>query len=284
MPKKDGEVLFYSNKFDKDFEYLIALSIRQAKKNISIFSYGFYNTPLIKLLEKRKEEGIDVNLFLDAKYAKPRDTTLNIICNPMRGLMHKKCIIIDDNLVFLGSTNITTTSLKLHKNLIIGIKNTNLAKCILHEKHYKDEKVELFCTGNKDQKLLELIISHINRANKSIHLAMFTFTHKKLLMSILKAHKRGVKLHIYLDKMQSAGCCKYVVKALNEQGVKIKYNNSLPLLHHKLCIIDDKQVITGSLNWTVAAFEKNKELVLILNDINQNQKKALHEILYLLDK
>lgn len=283
LPKKNGTILFYSNKFDYDFEYLIATCLRQAKKSITIHSYGFYSPHLLKLLEKKQKQGIEIELLLDSKYIKPKKSTLKITSNKMSGLMHKKSIIIDDDLVFLGSTNITTTSLKLHNNLIIGIQNKELAQCIKKNINFKSENTQLLCTQDNSTHILNLILSYIDNAKNSIHLAMFTFTHKQLLASLIKAHQRGVKLFLYLDKMQAKGCCKATLEALKKEGLKIKHNKSRALLHQKLCLIDNKTLITGSLNWTKAGLEKNKELVLIIDKIDHTQKKALHEILNLLD-
>ena len=198
--------------------------------------------------------------------------------------MHKKCIIIDEELILLGSTNITSTSLKLHSNLILLCKNQNLAKNLIQNKDFKALDFELLSTENNSDRIQELIIEGIRSASKCIHLAMFTFTHKRLLQELILAHKRGITLKIYLDKMQSKGCSKQVLKALQEHKIQVIHNKSRPLLHHKLCLIDESLLITGSLNWTQAAFKKNKELVLVINNINPKQKKTLHEILKLLDK
>jgi phosphatidylserine/phosphatidylglycerophosphate/cardiolipin synthase-like enzyme len=198
--------------------------------------------------------------------------------------MHKKCIIIDEALVWLGSTNLTRTSLKLHSNLFIALHSPQIAKSILEGSNFSSPKFDLEHTENTSQAILKKIILQIDQAKTCIHLAMFTFTHKEILQSLINAHKRGVKLSIYLDKMQASGCGRSVVACLEKHNILIKYNKSRPLLHHKLALIDNKTLITGSLNWTKAAFKKNKEIVLTIHNLDNKQKKTLHELLALLDK
>ena len=51
-------------------------------------------------------------------------------------------------------------------------------------------------------------------------------------------------------------------RALSAKGL-LRTSARGPQLHHKLSIIDDA-VVTGSANWTQAAWEKNVELLLLL--------------------
>ena len=46
------------------------------------------------------------------------------------------------------------------------------------------------------------IIKNINRAEAFINIAMYIFTDREIALPLVKAHERGVKVRLYLDKDQ----------------------------------------------------------------------------------
>lgn len=50
-------------------------------------------------------------------------------------------------------------------------------------------------------------------------------------------------------------------------GISVRHELSKAVhMHHKFALVDDRKLITGSLNWTVTAVQSNKENVLVTEE------------------
>ena len=97
----------------------------------------------------------------------------------------------------------------------------------------------------------------------------FWFTWKPIADAILHAHSRGVKISLILDSRSAEEKLKDVDKerelivpkylidnGINESDIKI-YNGEL--LHHKIVLIDEDRVLTGSCNFFNASINRHEE-------------------------
>lgn len=112
----------------------------------------------------------------------------------------------------------------------------------------------------------EKIIEEINNSKASIYVQAYGFTSKTIADSLIKAHLRGVKVQVILDRsnMSKKGYSKLM--DLKEVGIDISLDIVPGIAHNKVMIIDEKKVITGSFNFTEAADKRNSENVIIIED------------------
>lgn len=109
----------------------------------------------------------------------------------------------------------------------------------------------------------QAVIRTINSAKKTIDVAIYSFTSRKIAQSLVAAKKRGVRIRIIMDKDQNRS--KYSKKRyLQKYRIPIATNRGEGLMHHKFAVIDTQIVITGSYNWTVSANMYNHENLLII--------------------
>ena len=81
--------------------------------------------------------------------------------------------------------------------------------------------------------------------------------------ALLKAHRRGVKVAVILDKSQKTQ--KYSsLTFLTNARIPTYIDDKHAIAHSKIIIVDREVVITGSFNFTKAAEEKNAENLLII--------------------
>lgn len=79
-----------------------------------------------------------------------------------------------------------------------------------------------YCMG----KLLMKIMNRINGAKSSICIAMYNFSNHRVGDAILRAHRRGVKVRLVLDKtMCESGESKTQAKRLKDAGKSILFRN-----------------------------------------------------------
>jgi len=115
-------------------------------------------------------------------------------------------------------------------------------------------------------KSLQLVLSPINSAKKSILVAAYSFTSKPIAAALLDAYKRGVDVKVVADKKGNSGQYSAVTFLAN-QGVPVRLNGRYAILHNKFMVIDGQHVETGSFNYSAAAADKNAENVLVLRDV-----------------
>jgi phosphatidylserine/phosphatidylglycerophosphate/cardiolipin synthase-like enzyme len=134
----------------------------------------------------------------------------------------------------------------------------------------------------------DAILSEINQAKTEILLQAYSFTSKPIAQALITAHKRGVKITAVLDKSNRTQ--KYsAATLLKNPGIPVFIDDQHAIAHNKIMIIDNRVVITGSFNFSLAAENKNAENLLILDDLpdltrayRENfQKHLRHSVTYL---
>jgi len=118
----------------------------------------------------------------------------------------------------------------------------------------------------------EAIIEWINKANKSIHIMIYSFTLDSIGDALITVYKKGIEVLIIFEKEQISKYSEDI--KLKNSGINVKYDNNPALMHNKVMIIDNKVVLTGSFNWSSQAEDKNNENLLIIMD---NELAELYE-------
>jgi phosphatidylserine/phosphatidylglycerophosphate/cardiolipin synthase-like enzyme len=112
----------------------------------------------------------------------------------------------------------------------------------------------------------EAILQQINRAKTEILIQAYSFTSKPIAKALIAAQKRGVKITAVLDK--SNWTQRYSAATfLKNVGISVYIDDKHAIAHNKIMIIDNRVVITGSFNFTMAAENKNAENLLIIEDM-----------------
>jgi phosphatidylserine/phosphatidylglycerophosphate/cardiolipin synthase-like enzyme len=109
------------------------------------------------------------------------------------------------------------------------------------------------------------ITNVIDAAKQSIFVQAYSFTSEPIAAHLVAAKKRGVKVNVILDKSQKTQ--RYSAsRFLVNQHIPCWIDYKPAIAHNKIMIIDEKEVITGSFNFTKAAQNKNAENLLIIRD------------------
>jgi cardiolipin synthase len=286
LPSPKNPILFYSNQTSDDLKIVFKRAIQSAQKSLFIQMYGCTDPYLIDEIKKASNRGAQVRLFYDpsASGALKKKLPFAIPLPCKRGLMHKKILIADDKLIFLGSANFTPTSLRMHDNLVIGLYQKDLASFLQSSinPHFTcnlgDQAAEFWHLPDFKNQCLERVLSMINEAKSSIHIALFTFTHPQILNALIKAKERGVDLHVAIDFYAAHGASKKAIATLKKGEIFPLIGQRGKLLHHKWALIDGSKLLLGSANWTESAFRSNEDCIFILHDLKDPQKKYLRKL------
>lgn len=110
-----------------------------------------------------------------------------------------------------------------------------------------------------------MIVSAIDAAQREILVQAYGFTSPPIISALAKAKERGVDVGVILDRSNERG--RYTgATYLSNHGIAPFIDDRVAIAHNKVMVIDAKNVITGSFNFTKAAQSKNAENVLVILD------------------
>ncbi len=276
-------VQLYASACHDDLRKVVLNAIQEASDSIYLVMYSLNEDKVIKALNQKAKEGVDITVVYDP--TTPQDgyeKLIGIKRLPVKisGLMHKKILIVDQEKVLVGSANFTRGSLRSHDNLIVGATSTELSRVIQNEEAEKKfivggQRLEFWSLPRDRKEGLARLIGLIEGAQKTIQVAMYTWTHPGLTEAIVSAHLRGVRVEVILDRGQANGVGQKALNNLVNSGVPVWLSTGRKLLHHKCLVVDSAILVNGSANWTKAAFSRNHDCFFVLQDLSEEQKEKL---------
>lgn len=276
--------------------------INNANNTIDIAIYGYSEIPAItQALKKAKNKGIRIRFVYDSNFDSSRDYYKDnkIIIDladshksdktesktQSNMLMHNKFIVFDNKTVYTGSMNFSPTGTSAYDvNNVVIINSKNIAELYTKEFeqmldgkfHTKKESVtqnNRFLLGNseievyfspKDKSSIR-IVQLIKEAKTYIYIPTFLITHANIANELINAKNRGVDVRIIIDA-NSTSTRNSKHGLLRRSGILLKTENYAGKLHAKTMIIDDKYLITGSMNFSNSGENKNDENLLIIKN------------------
>lgn len=216
---------------------------------------------------------------------------------PRDRIMHNKFVVADGQVVWTGTTNISTNGVYRNNNASLLIESEALADeyAAEFEQMYTDglfgrRKADVSSTSALDfrddtlefyfspeHNPVDEVVALIGTAEHTLYFLIFSYTHPDIRDAMLAAQARGVEVVGIFDESQARG--RYSVDedlALAGLPVYIDGNKNASgfsggKLHHKSMMVDGMVgdaplLITGSFNWSKSATLYNDENVLALRE------------------
>jgi phosphatidylserine/phosphatidylglycerophosphate/cardiolipin synthase-like enzyme len=124
------------------------------------------------------------------------------------------------------------------------------------------------------------LIYALHNATNSIYFMTFSFTHDSIGEKIIEKFDEGIEVKGIFEKSQRSKYSEF--EKLNSTGINVKFDNNPYNMHHKVFIIDNRTVITGSFNPTKNGDTRNDENMLIIHN-KKIAKEYLEEFDYVWD-
>jgi phosphatidylserine/phosphatidylglycerophosphate/cardiolipin synthase-like enzyme len=117
------------------------------------------------------------------------------------------------------------------------------------------------------------IVRTLDDSKSEVLVQAYSFTHNAIAQALSRAHQRGVKVSVLLDK-KSESTNRYVMDLMARAQIPVRYDGKHAIAHNKVMVIDETIVITGSFNFTNSADTRNAENFLVLRsgDLAQRYK------------
>ena len=309
--------------FDKPVSYYQSMinDIENAKKYVYLEIYRFNNDPegakFRDVLAKKAKQGIEVKLLLDSwgtstglsffmdiiknggevRFFKKIKFFFDFFTKNHRR-NHKKLLIIDDKISYIGSGNIAAYSidwrelmLRLHSDIALHFKKIFLYDYKNYNKYkynqrgyFKNIKFQEF-TILRDrpsivqQRIRRKFIKLIKTAEKNIIIETpYFLPGYKLRKALADAGKKGVDVKILTPKYSDVR----IVDILRDRYLGKYYINNVKILfflpvnlHSKLLMIDNKTFLMGSSNFDYRSSRYQHEICLM--GTNKNIIKSLNK-------
>ena len=110
------------------------------------------------------------------------------------------------------------------------------------------------------------VLQLIHQAHQSLDIQMYTLTDQEVIRALQTARDRGVTVRVFLDASQPSN--KKNVPQLINRRIEVKWSplERPALMHRKLLIVDGREALLGSCNWTHNAFTRSDEVDVWLDD------------------
>jgi len=266
-------------------------------KNSEKSFYGaFYDISSMKIADElitAYNRGVDVKLvtendtFSGGPITKIIESGIPVIADTGTGLMHNKFAVIDNRVIFTGSYNTTENCTHKNNNNALIIRSPEIAEIYKME---FDEMFESGIFGNRkeagafielqkkyyvklddmninvyfapEDNVEKIIFDRIEKAKKSIKFMQFSFTSDLIGEVIIKKFKEGIPVEGVFEKKGSDTEYSEYIK-MKIEGLPVRLDSNRYTMHHKVIIIDDYLVITGSFNISKNANNRNDENIII---------------------
>ena len=272
--------------------------INAAQVSIHIASFEFNLTPVAEALIAAKNRGVDVKWITDDEYglkidSEPERRQFSLLMGAgievkddagREAFMHNKFWIFDQQAVWTGSTNITVNGIFKQNNNVIVLRSPEIA--YIYEREFQElwsgqfgprapstisnqwailDTTPVQVLFSSEDNAMSSLLAVVNDAKFSIRFLAFSFTDDALAQTMIERFKAGVDVQGVYETLASTSIYSDL-KTFWCAGVPVRQDGNGSLMHNKVIIVDNSTVITGSLNFTAGANEKNEENVIIIDN------------------
>ena len=272
----------------------IVADIDAAQRRVELASFDFDLPKIADALIRAKQRGVEVRVSIDGENLEAAEVAeltgnlenagIPVFYDERQAFMHNKFIVVDDSIVWTGSMNLTANDGFRNNNNMLRIVDQGLAA------NYTAKSEDIFSgqggtaggsvlvnptltlggssvvnAFSPDDPITDEIVQRLEAAQQSIEVMAFAFTSDPVADQLIAAKDRGLPVRVVMEGRNAKGTGSEMAK-LREAGVDIHSDGNCYIMHHKVIIIDDHLVITGSFNFTRSAQDQNDENVLIIDD------------------
>ena len=297
--------------FDDPLRYYNAMldDINHARHYIYLETYRFNNDSIGKkfrdALTRKSKEGVEIKLLMDSwgtslpktffsEIQKNRGEVryfqkLKIVWdffsrNHMRN--HRKLIVIDDEVAYIGSANLTDYSLnwresilRIKSDLAPVFKKAFLQHFELFNKYAFEARIQVRRIRHGDFEIIRDIPSLTKQKIRRRYIELFRSAEKEVIIetpyflpsrfirkAMTDASKRGVDIMVIMPRNSDVGLVDILrnryLGILHRNGIKLKFY--MPYnLHAKLLLVDRRIFSIGSPNFDYRSFRFQHEIVML---------------------
>jgi phosphatidylserine/phosphatidylglycerophosphate/cardiolipin synthase-like enzyme len=271
--------------------------INATSRSIHIAAFEFNLTPVAEALIAAHERGVEVQWLTDdehgleadeeadhGQFAMVEEAGIEVRSDDRSALMHNKFWIFDDQTVWTGSTNITVNDMFRNNNNVIVIESPELAA--IYEREFaelwdgsfgptspsdvdrqrltiNDTPVGVYFAA--EDEVVDQLLPHLQSAQRDTRFMAFSFTQDDLGGVLLDRANAGVDVQGIFETRGSETEFSEL-RPFYCADLPVRQDGNPQTFHHKVFIVDDQLVITGSFNFSDGANDSNDENAIVIRN------------------
>ncbi len=267
----------------------LAAEINLADYSVDLAAYRLDLWSIRDALLDASRRGVRVRVVVEGENADAPEVKaleaagVPVVADQHPALMRDKFVVIDAMQVWTGSLNFTLNGAYRNNNNLVSFQSLKLAS--LFEEEFEEMFIEnrfgalsapntgaapisledgwvegLFSPDSDIERRLDILLAG---AQEEIDLLVFNFTSDLLAETLLERLVSGVLVRGVFERTQ-AGNAGGEYDTLLAAGADVRLDSNPEDMHHKIIIIDDRIVVTGSYNFSRGARDENDENLLII--------------------
>ncbi len=289
---------------------LLAADIAAAREQVDVAAFDFDLESLTQALLQANDRGVQVRLVVDDENLEDvaveqamhalTAAGIPVVYDHRNAFMHNKFVVIDGEVVWTGSWNLTDNGTYRNNNNVLRLSLPQLAEnyTVEFEEMFVDNAFGAHSPANTLYPVLQLsdgsiietyfapeenvraaIIRHLREAEEEILFLAYSFTDDEIAQVLLEQAREGIVVRGVFEARGAQGeYSEYEV--LRKAGLDVRLDGNPRVMHHKVIIVDGREVITGSYNFSQSAAEENDENLLIIQnaDLGRSYREEFERV------
>jgi cardiolipin synthase len=261
----------------------ILTAIRSARRRVLVEMYMLTSVDAVDALLMARAAGCEVRVLLeptpygDAMANQAAFMALTAAGVDVRwigrpkGLVHTKLVVVDDAVAYVMSLNLTMSGLATNREYVIVDSDPADRTRLLAIWNADAQGADPGATLARTRIVASPIDSRprlgaaIDGAVGSIAIEIEEFSDGDFTTRLIGAHDRGVVVTIVVPATNRSASTTATLNQLSASGVVVR-TSATPTVHAKAMVVDGRQVYVGSVNFTRASLDDNREIGFLTND------------------
>lgn len=270
----------------------LADAINGAQRTLDIAAFEFNNEVLTDAVLDAHERGVQVRVVTDDEFGIEEEEEsipifieagIPVVDDERTGLMHNKFMIIDRQVVWTGSWNYTVNGTYRNNNNALVLRSQRAVQAYQTEFDEMFENREFGVTSTEgtasftqdgipveilfaaEDNVVGAIVEEVNQAENRIRFMAFSFTQDDIGNAIRNMATEGITVEGIFETRGSETRFSEMTPMFC-MGLDVRQDGNPYVLHHKVIIVDNDTVLTGSFNFSANATEDNDENLVIIED------------------
>ena len=273
----------------------LAAALSGVQRTLDIAAFEWNNPNIHAAVLDAQRRGVRVRFVTDNEHGLADEDSkvseliaagIPVVDDGRSALMHNKFMILDGAEVWTGSMNYTVNDAYRNNNNMLVLRARRAVDAYQAEFNEMFEArsfgprsprgnsasftqdgipVEIYFAPEDD--VLTQIINQIAGAQRSVRFMAFSFTVTQIADELQQHAEAGLSVRGIYETVGSQTESSTLTQ-LFCAGVEVRQDGNPFVLHHKVFIIDDRTVITGSFNFSSNATRSNDENLVIISGPN----------------
>jgi phosphatidylserine/phosphatidylglycerophosphate/cardiolipin synthase-like enzyme len=272
----------------------VIADIDVAHKSLDLATFDFDIPEVTDALIRAKQRGLTVRAIVDSENldtpevskqtGRLKSAGIPVQFDNREPFMHNKFLVVDEAVAWTGSWNVTTNDTFRNNNNFVRLSNNLIAANYTHEFEQMFDgrfgtsktsgtpypraqvgaaNIEVYYSP--EDGVAKYVLQRLKAAKTNIRFLAFSYTADDIASTMIAQKQAGLVVQGVFEKQNASGSGAEYAK-LKSGGVDVLEDGNCYILHHKVIIIDERTVITGSYNFTGSAERDNDENLVIVDD------------------